>query len=55
MKNKENTRHIPTPPGGGSWAFDEDNWEWVSTDSSLAPVQVPPAELVATENKVEKE
>jgi hypothetical protein len=25
-------RVIPTPPGGGSWTFDEESWKWVSND-----------------------
>lgn len=25
-------REIPTPPGGGSWTFDEESWEWISND-----------------------
>lgn len=55
MKNTENNRDIPTPPGGGSWAFDEAKWAWVSTDPAPAPAQDPPAELTATNNEAEKE
>ncbi|KQZ34297.1 hypothetical protein [Massilia sp. Root1485] len=33
-------REIPTPPGGGSWTFDEESWEWISND----PVPEPPAD-----------
>ena len=25
-------REIPTPPGGGSWTFDEASWKWISND-----------------------
>lgn len=25
-------RDIPTPPGGGSWTFDEESWKWVLND-----------------------
>jgi len=29
-------RDIPTPPGGGSWRFDEARWEWI--DNNPKPV-----------------
>ncbi|MFC5548198.1 hypothetical protein [Massilia aerilata] len=25
-------RHIPVPPAGGSWSFDESKWAWISND-----------------------
>lgn len=31
------TREIPTPPGGGSWIFDEALWKWISNDSTPVP------------------
>lgn len=34
------TRPIPPLPGGGSWRFDEQAWEWVSNDP--APVEASP-------------
>lgn len=30
-------RDIPTPPGGGSWTFDEASWKWISNDLTPAP------------------
>lgn len=30
---------IPTPPGGGSWTFDEASWQWKSNDP--IPEQAP--------------
>jgi hypothetical protein len=39
-KNEEqasaNERLIPTPPGGGSWTFDREQWDWVSNDPAPA-------------------
>lgn len=55
MKTKDNNRDIPPPPGGGSWAFDESTWEWVSTDPVPVTVLDPPADLAATNNEAEKE
>ncbi|WP_312515023.1 hypothetical protein [Massilia sp.] len=25
-------RDIPPPPGGGSWIFDEDIWDWIDNN-----------------------
>jgi len=30
-------RDIPPPPGGGSWIFDEDLWDWI--DNNPQPAQ----------------
>lgn len=32
----EQAREIPTPPGGGSWTFDRERWEWVPNNSAPA-------------------
>jgi hypothetical protein len=41
-------RDIPTPPGGGSWTFDEAAWQWKPNDA--APEQVPATTGVDTAN-----
>jgi hypothetical protein len=35
-------RAIPNPPGGGSWTFDDVQWQWVSNDP--APTEQAVAE-----------
>jgi len=45
-------RDIPTPPGGGSWTFDDAKWEWVSNDPTPA-VEEPPAADVTTTTQQE--
>jgi hypothetical protein len=53
-------REIPTPPGGGSWTFDEQLWDWVSNDPApadqtaaaepaAAPIAAPVAEQPANQ------
>jgi len=37
-------RDIPTPPGGGSWTFDEAKREWVSNDPVPEATPEPVAE-----------
>jgi hypothetical protein len=44
MTKQSNNRHIPSPPSGGSWTFDDSNWEWVSNDPA-PPVEQAPGEL----------
>lgn len=39
-------REIPTPPGGGSWTFDEAKWKWVSNDPVPEAAPEPVAEPV---------
>ena len=42
--DQQDPRPIPPLPGGGSWRFDEDAWEWVSRDPAPAePAAQPPA------------
>jgi hypothetical protein len=52
-------RAIPPLPGGGSWRFDYDQWDWVSNDpapieqsAAAAPAAAPiaaPADQPTTE------
>lgn len=32
-------RPIPTPPSGGSWAFDRTKWEWISNEPVAKPAE----------------
>jgi len=34
-------REIPTPPSGGSWAFDRAKWEWVSNEPADQQAEPP--------------
>ena len=34
-------RPIPTPPGGGSWAFDRVEWKWVLSDHPMNAAPAP--------------
>lgn len=61
MNNIENSgaqqaRDIPTPPGGGSWTFNEIAWKWVSSDSAPAEETspAPAADMVTTNNELEQ-
>jgi hypothetical protein len=49
------TREIPPPPGGGSWTFDRDNWEWVSNDPVPAPTEETPAAAVEYDGTANQE
>lgn len=48
-------RKIPTPPGGGSWAFDPVDWVWVSNDLSPVPTNETPAAAVAFDDAANQE
>jgi hypothetical protein len=50
MQTENNHREIPPIPGGGSWTFDYDQWEWISND----PAPVVNAEPVHIEFKAEE-
>jgi hypothetical protein len=41
MTNENNNRPIPPIPGGGSWTFDYNAWEWVSNDPAPQPDAAP--------------
>jgi hypothetical protein len=48
MSDQNNSGPIPTPPGGGSWTFDPERFEWVSNDpvhteksAEAAPASAP--------------
>jgi hypothetical protein len=47
MKTESNqgapAREIPTPPGGGSWTFDEVKSAWVSNDTASVEQASPAA------------
>lgn len=32
-------REIPNPPGGGSWTFDHDKFEWVSNNPASEVIE----------------
>jgi hypothetical protein len=57
MTNENIKRAIPTPPGGGSWTFDEAEWKWISNDpapedtpaTDAAPAADEPAAQAASE------
>lgn len=59
MQTETNTasvaeRVIPSPPGGGSWAFDYASWQWMPNPS--IPAQAPAeagqdAPIVTTEQE----
>jgi hypothetical protein len=40
-------RDIPTPPGGGSWTFDETAWKWKSNDQATEEVPAATADDAA--------
>jgi len=44
---KPNERDIPPMPGGGSWAFDEHQWAWVSNDPAPTEATVDAAQADA--------
>jgi hypothetical protein len=46
-------REIPTPPGGGSWTFDDKSWKWVSNDP--APEQPADAGDDVVNKNIEQE
>jgi hypothetical protein len=46
-------RVIPTPPGGGSWIFDEESWKWISNDP--APEQPADAGDDVVNKNIEQE
>ena len=48
-------REIPPPPGGGSWTFDPDNWQWVSNDPVPVPANETPAVAVAYDGAANQE
>jgi len=41
MTTENNNRAIPGMPGGGSYTFDYDEWEWVSNDPAPQPDAAP--------------
>jgi len=48
-------REIPPPPGGGSWTFDRDSWEWVSNDLVPIPADETPAAAVEYDSTANQE
>ena len=52
----QQARDIPTPPGGGSWTFDEAPWKWISNDPAPAEevLPAPAADMVITDNQLEQ-
>lgn len=32
-------RETPVPPGGGSWIWDSDRWEWIDNNPKPAPAE----------------
>ena len=48
-------REIPTPPGGGSWTFDQAAWEWVSNDPVPVAADETPAAAVEYDGTVNQE
>jgi hypothetical protein len=52
--DQQDPRPIPPLPGGGSWRFDEEAWEWVSRDTAPAEPAAQPDAAHAT-HIIEKE
>jgi hypothetical protein len=48
-------REIPPPPGGGSWTFDRDSWEWISNDPVPARADETPAAAVEYDSTANQE
>jgi hypothetical protein len=48
-------REIPPPPGGGSWTFDRNSWEWISNDPVPAPDDETPAAAVEYDDVASQE
>ena len=48
-------REIPPPPGGGSWTFDRDTWEWISNDPAPVPADETPAAAVEYDDAASQE
>lgn len=48
-------REIPQPPGGGSWTFDQDRWEWISNDPVPVPVNETPIAAVEYDGSANQE
>jgi hypothetical protein len=46
-------REIPPPPGGGSWTFVRDSWEWISNDP--VPADETPAAAVEYDDAASQE
>jgi len=48
-------REILPPPGGGSWTFDRESWEWVSNDPVPASAAETPAAAVEYDSTANQE
>jgi hypothetical protein len=44
MTTQNDNREIPPMPGGGSWTFDYEMWEWVSNAPAPA-IEVEPVQI----------